>query len=624
MIRKSREWLSRDGEDTTKPLRMKISSWAELVLPFLSPPGISTCSCVCRDFMNAAHVEIPLWKDLYLRRWRDRDVDSVGGGYRRLYASLNCWRRPSLSRTIITTEPHSHGRRRTNRDSVRAHGDPVGLVESHIQTEDITAVDLGPSKLVICAKEWVRYLPLPLPRTSTMVLTDYEENRESRRNFSAGISSGPSSWSSGDATGAENHVPVEWGRYHCCGSSISEVHLSKNERHCFFGGSDGRLLVQELRESGPQGVPCPICNLTDDRGHRTGVQQVVSDPGHASPTGFLAILCKKAGVTSPGEVPRSHLYVVDTTTQAAINRVDLPWQRPDLDLYHTPLGGRGRAGFVVGMAAIGGHSSAWNSDGNVFAVGYEGGAVSLVDIRIPAGGARGSVVPGVGGIITKHRWLQRVRGAGNFLMASFGRSKRIETWDVRCFRARDQLPPLCCSGNAPDFWSEPHGLTVAAHGGGRNTQTGTLHTLWEWPDWCASSISSLKPTLAEDFSWEERGSGEVEVKSGKAIAAASATAFAEGSGTGGRAGAGVDSSLGQQRVKRMRESRAPGVVLNSDYRTALSCGIKFTSNHLMTVLDKRLLLVDEVLAAPGMLGVGGGRIGWGHVPEESVRYMHIA
>ncbi|CAM9863788.1 unnamed protein product [Laminaria digitata] len=227
-----------------------------------------------------------------------------------------------------------------------------------------------------------------------------------------------------------------------------------------------------------------------------------------------------------------------------------------------------------------------SSSGELFAVGFSGGAVSLYDGRCQE--AEGMV----GGFLTKHRWLERVRSAGPLLMASYGRNKHIETWDIRKFpscssSARGEeplsslLPPrppspprladLTCSTNSPDFWVEPHGLTVAVSGAPRHSQRfGAKHAFWGWP-----SQSSRTPLL---------------LLPGDA---------------GFPAGMRGLSSVGTARTRGV-EVVVPGVVNDSDYRLCLSTGIKFTDTHMATVLDPSRVLVDEIVVGDGFgCGVGG-------------------
>lgn len=76
-------------------------------------------------------------------------------------------------------------------------------------------------------------------------------------------------------------------------------------------------------------------------------------------------------------------------------------------------------GAAVSLAAVGSSGSTSGmplaAGGEAFAVGYGGGAVTLLDGRCRERGGM------VGGFVTSHRWLERVRCAGYLLMTSYGR-----------------------------------------------------------------------------------------------------------------------------------------------------------------------------------------------------------
>lgn len=55
--------------------------------------------------------------------------------------------------------------------------------------------------------------------------------------------------------------------------------------------------------------------------------------------------------------------------------------------------------------------------GELFAVGFTGGTVALLDGRC---GEHGGVVAG---FEARHRWLERIRSSGSLLMASYGRCR---------------------------------------------------------------------------------------------------------------------------------------------------------------------------------------------------------
>lgn len=76
-----------------------------------------------------------------------------------------------------------------------------------------------------------------------------------------------------------------------------------------------------------------------------------------------------------------------------------------------------RGGTAVSTAPLSSEGTPFGSTGGeLFAVGFRGGTVTLYDARCQ-GGAGGMV----GAFVTRHRWLERVRTAGPLLMASYGR-----------------------------------------------------------------------------------------------------------------------------------------------------------------------------------------------------------
>lgn len=81
-----------------------------------------------------------------------------------------------------------------------------------------------------------------------------------------------------------------------------------------------------------------------------------------------------------------------------------------------------RGGAAVSTAALSSDGASFGSagSGDLFAVGFNGGTVALYDARCheSGGGGGGGLV---GGFVTRHRWLERVRSAGSLLMASYGR-----------------------------------------------------------------------------------------------------------------------------------------------------------------------------------------------------------
>lgn len=79
-----------------------------------------------------------------------------------------------------------------------------------------------------------------------------------------------------------------------------------------------------------------------------------------------------------------------------------------------------RGGASVSVAPVSSSGGCTPSEGEggggeIFAVGFSGGAVALLDGRC---GEQGGIV---GGFVAMHRWLERIRCAGYLLMASYGR-----------------------------------------------------------------------------------------------------------------------------------------------------------------------------------------------------------
>lgn len=169
--------------------------------------------------------------------------------------------------------------------------------------------------------------------------------------------------------------------------------------------------------------------------------------------------------------------------------------------------------------------------------------------------------------------------------------KHIETWDARMLPSRpssDGLTPLLkppfysppappqlanldCACGSPDFWVEPHGLTVAVYGAPRNSQSyGAKHAFWQWPKINSSRLATAHHVL--------ENAGEAQFSS-----------------RGSRAGC----------TKRGFEILVPGVVHDTEYRMCPSTGIKFVDTHMATVLDPPRVLVDEVVVACS--GSGGSK-----------------
>lgn len=79
-----------------------------------------------------------------------------------------------------------------------------------------------------------------------------------------------------------------------------------------------------------------------------------------------------------------------------------------------------RGGIAISVAPVSSDGMSHFEDehgggGELFAVGFSGGAVALLDGR---SGEQGGMV---GGFVSRHRWLERIRSAGSLLMASYGR-----------------------------------------------------------------------------------------------------------------------------------------------------------------------------------------------------------
>lgn len=163
------------------------------------------------------------------------------------------------------------------------------------------------------------------------------------------------------------------------------------------------------------------------------------------------------------------------------------------------------------------------------------------------------------------------------------RTKHIETWDVRMLPSRPssgglapllqppfysppappQLAKLDCACGSPDFWVEPHGLTVAVYGAPRNSQSyGAKHAFWSWPKNNTSRLATAHHVL--------ENAGEAQFSS-----------------RGSPAGC----------TRRGFEIVVPGVVHDTEYRMCPSTGIKFVDTHMATVLDPPRVLVDEVVVA---------------------------
>ena len=193
------------------------------------------------------------------------------------------------------------------------------------------------------------------------------------------------------------------------------------------------------------------------------------------------------------------------------------------------------------------------------------------------------------------------------------RTQHIETWDIRMLPSRplsrdDLAPPLqppyyappapprladlACAHGSPDFWVEPHGLTVAVYGAPRNSQRfGAKHAFWAWPK-IGDSAAQV---------WRPQGQPV-----GRDTAAAvdrneSNYDFGENAARVSRDSRGVfphplrvaETGFAGDRVEMV----IPGVVNDSDYRLCLSTGIKFVDTHMATVLDPSRVLVDEVVVA---------------------------
>ncbi|CAM9841803.1 unnamed protein product [Choristocarpus tenellus] len=175
-----------------------------------------------------------------------------------------------------------------------------------------------------------------------------------------------------------------------------------------------------------------------------------------------------------------------------------------------------------------------------------------------------------------------------------------------------QLGPLICSGNSPDFWTEEHGLTTAVHGGGRGTEYGTHCSSWEWPKHEHQSTPAVESRLLSNESLEPLHQRTIpsqsrswDPKSDSRWSHSTPTSrFGSGVGQGSLQSFRPYDPCTTVRARRLMELPLPGVVANSDYRLMLPTGVKFTSSHLMTVLDRTRVLVNEVVGTAGR----GGRM----------------
>ncbi|CAN0186871.1 unnamed protein product, partial [Hapterophycus canaliculatus] len=157
-------------------------------------------------------------------------------------------------------------------------------------------------------------------------------------------------------------------------------------------------------------------------------QIVASFEGGCTKGSRLGVLCRSPSGWQPNLEESSHggyLFLADSDAQRIVRRIKLGGGHlGGLDFPTTE-----REGAAVSIAPLGSSEGCFGSSasasGELFAVGFGGGTVALFDARCQEGGGM------VGGFLTRHRWLERVRSAGPLLMASYGRNKNIETWDIR-------------------------------------------------------------------------------------------------------------------------------------------------------------------------------------------------
>ncbi|CAM9151082.1 unnamed protein product [Ectocarpus sp. 4 AP-2014] len=595
-----------DGDRSTALLISSAAHWLE----FLPAEGVALCCGVCAGLRQAAE-EDRLWKDLCHRRWRRVNVDvarpnyrksdgggGVIGGHQAAYASLNGWRDPTnrLRRTILSTAPNDAvtGRRFTRGAQAAAPG--VG------HATNISGMDVGPCRVVVCSADFAWYYNV---RQGSNTSRQRRQQPRDATSGSASIDSSGGDGQNGGGGAAESIVGSSSGAagssrtlrgFQLPSSGVTEARFSGDGERCFFGTVSGHIFVHECggdyddkdgkRHRSPEAIEpwTPTLALSSPTGNPVAVRQVVARfEGGCLGGSRLGVLCRPTLAWQPnleGSGEGGFLFLVDTQAQAVTRQMNLGGGSLG-GLTFPPME---RGGTAVSMAPLSSEGMPFGSSGSgeLFAVGFGGGTVAVFDARCHEGGGM------VGGFITRHRWLKRLRSAGPLLMASYGRTKNIETWDMRRLPSRPthepspslpiprlRAPPcladLACPANSPDFWVEPHGLCVAVHGAPRHSQRfGAKHAFWAWP---------------------RQTGGVATVSTDPAAPACSAT--------GGGGGVEIPG----------RCVVVPGVVNDSGYRMCLSTGVKFTDTHMATVLDSSRVLVGEMSAMPRVARGSGDREG---------------
>eukprot|EP00752_Nemacystus_decipiens_P011974 g10614.t2 len=609
-------------------------------LDFLPARSVGTCCSVCAGMQQAAG-EDRLWKDLCHQRWRRVNVhadsgrrggDGGAGGHKAAYGSLNGWRDPRgrLTRTIFSTTPRSaSGVQRVTRAATAA-------ASGGGHATNISGMDVSSSRVVVCSADTAWYIRVP--RASDALHQQHtHERRECRsrsqsqqrrihpaRDDDAGTASGREgngtdcaestleSSSEEAAARAAADVPPECvvPGFRLPSSCVTEARFSEDEERCFFGSMSGEVYVHECSNgsgtghslSGADGSP--ILALTSPGGSPVAVRQVVATfDGGCSRGSRLGVLCRPPSGWQPNPEGSGggYLFLVDSHAQEVAR-----WMK---------LGGEGlggvkfpnmaRGGAAVSTAPLSSEGMPFGgAGGQLFAVGFAGGSVALYDARCQASGGM------VAGFVTRHRWLERMRSAGPLLMASYGRSKNIETWDIRnlptCPTGEGSPPAvptpgppappllgdLACAASSPDFWVEPHGLCVAVYGAPRHSQRfGAKHAFWPWPNPAVDPFATQTSSSSSSSSSAGASEGGAELSGDPTETGTPAL----GKGEGGHAGGGSGGRGGRGGGVRGVEVSVPGVVSDSGYRLCLSTGIKFTDTHLATVLDSCRVLVDEMM-----------------------------
>ncbi|CAM9362401.1 unnamed protein product [Ectocarpus fasciculatus] len=551
-----------------------------------------------------------LWKDLCHRRWRRVNVDVArpsrkcdGGGvgigaHQAAYASLNGWRDPTnrLRRTILSTAPSDAetGRRFTRGAQAATPGGG--------HATNISGMDVGPCRVVVCSADFAWYYNVRQgsnpsrqwpqePRDSTGGRTSMNGSGGGGQN-GGGVAPESVVGSSSGATRSSRTLRG----FQLPSSRVTEARFSEDGERCFFGTVSGHIFIHECggddndtdgkRHRYSEAVEpwTPILALASPTGSPVAVRQVVARFEGGCPGGSrLGVLCRPPLVWQPNLEGSGGgcLFFVDTQAQAVTRQMNLGGGSLGAMAFPTME----RGGAAVSMAPLSSEGMPFGSSGSgeLFAIGFGKGTVAVFDARCHEDGGM------VGGFITRHRWLTRLRSAGPLLMASYERTKNIETWDMRRLpsrptherppglplphlRAPPRLADLACPANSPDFWVEPHGLCVAVHGAPRHSQRfGAKHAFWPWPRQAGGVAAMVSTDPAAPARSVSGGGGGVWLPGTCVV--------------------------------------VPGVVNDSDYRMRLSTGVKFTDTHMATVLDSSRVLVDEMVAMPRVARGPGDREG---------------